>query len=164
MELNWFFFKLWNYSKVFLQQDSLMHPTSARCCSEIKYSVLEKPNACSHLFPLPLSHLCSLSFFGFAITESKRIEWVATWEQLQMPQCQHTWLQAILLVWWWRPKWIGRCMSQSSGGVQWFVCLQKCEDNHLMGSNDCGCNFRIKLFLKQFKTARTRLGSIIKFF
>lgn len=52
--------------------------------------------------PLP-SRLSSLSIFfspGFAITQSKGIEWEATCEQLQMPQCQHgmAWQQAILFV------------------------------------------------------------------
>lgn len=49
--------------------------------------------------PSPVLSLLFLFFFpGFAITQSKGIEWEATCEQLQMPQCQHAWLQAILFV------------------------------------------------------------------
>lgn len=110
MSLFSFFPRLRHYSRAFGQRGSLMlpsaRPTSARCCSEIKRTVLEKPSACSrktlihsHSPPHPPSPPTLSIFFsppGFEITQSKGIEWAATCEQLQMPQCQHAWPRATL--------------------------------------------------------------------
>lgn len=48
--------------------------------------------------PSVVSLLFLIFFPSFAITQSKGIEWEATCEQLQMPQCQHAWLQAIQFI------------------------------------------------------------------